>query len=129
MRYLLDTHTAIWALNGQDDKLSVKARSAIADRTSNLAVSIASAWEIAIKVSKGGQISDIGSVSVFLDKLREYGVEILGITVNEVRIVEALPFVHKDPFDRVIIATAKANGLTLLSVDENVQKYDVDWVW
>ena len=129
MKYLLDTHTAIWALWGDDDKLSAKAKNIIADRTVELAVSIASAWEIAIKISKGGKVPNMGGVTAFIDKLRENGVEILGITAEEVKIVETLPFFHKDPFDRIIIATAKSYGLVLISADENVQKYDISWVW
>ncbi|MDR1135506.1 MAG: type II toxin-antitoxin system VapC family toxin [Clostridiales Family XIII bacterium] len=124
-KYLLDTHTAIWALLGNDEKLSAKIKGIIADKTVELAISIASAWEIAIKVSKGGKIADMSGAAVFIDKLRENGVEILGITAEEVKIIESLPFIHNDPFDRIIIATAKHNGLTLISVDENVQKYDV----
>ena len=129
MKYLLDTHTAIWALLGDDDKLSAKAKKIITDRTVELAISIASAWEIAIKISKGGIIGDMSGVTVFIDKLRENGVEIVGITTEEVKIVENLPFIHKDPFDRIIISTAKRHGLTLISADENVKKYDVACVW
>ena len=63
MKYLIDTHTAIWALQGNDEKLSVKAKGLIADRTVELAVSIASAQEIAIKISKGGKIMDMSGCS------------------------------------------------------------------
>ena len=129
MKHLLDTHTAIWALLGNDEKLSVKAKSLIEDRTVELAVSIASAWEIAIKISKGGKITDMSGVSVFIDKLSENGIEILGVTAEEVKIVETLPFIHNDPFDRIIIATAINYQLTLISADENVHKYDVTCVW
>ena len=129
MKHLLDTHTAIWALLGNDEKLSIRAKDIIADKKVELAVSIASAWEIAIKISKGGKISDMSGVAAFIDKLRENGVEILGITTEDVKIVESLPFIHNDPFDRVIVATAKSNGLTVLSVDENVRKYDVPCIW
>ena len=128
-KYLLDTHAAVWALLGNNEKLSARAKEIIADKTVELAVSIASAWEIAIKISKGGKISAMCSVAAFIDKLRENGVEILGITADDVMIVESLPFIHNDPFDRIIIATAKNNGLTLISVDENVYKYDVACVW
>ncbi|MCL2068960.1 MAG: type II toxin-antitoxin system VapC family toxin, partial [Oscillospiraceae bacterium] len=121
-KYLLDTHTAIWLFT-DSKKLSDKARNVLASRECHLAVSIASAWEIAIKISKGGKITDMSGVAVFIDKLRENGVEILGITADEVKIVESLPFIHNDPFDRVIIATAKSTVLTLISVDENVRKY------
>ena len=128
-KYLLDTHTAIWALMGSDEKLSAKAKDIIADRTVELSVSIASAWEIAIKISKGGKITDVNSVAVFIDKLCENGVKILGITAEEVKTIESLPFIHNDPFDRAIIATAKNKGLTVVSVDENICKYDVACLW
>ena len=85
--------------------------------------------EIAIKISKGGKIADMSGVAVFMDKLRENGIEILEITDKEVIIVESLPFIHNDPFDRVIIATAKNNELTIISGDENVRKYDVACIW
>jgi PIN domain nuclease of toxin-antitoxin system len=128
MRYILDTHTAIWLFT-DSKRLSGKARMILADQERYLSISIASAWELAIKISKGGKVRDMSGVAAFLNKLSETGVEILGIGADEVKIVEALPYIHNDPFDRVIIATAKANGLTLLTADENIQKYDVDWVW
>jgi PIN domain nuclease of toxin-antitoxin system len=128
-KYLLDTHTAIWALLVNDENLSSKAKYIIADKTLEIAISIASAWEIAIKISKGGKITDMSGVAVFIDKLHENGVEILGLTADEVKIVESLPFIHNDPFDRIIIATAMNYGITLISADENVRKYDVACIW
>jgi len=129
MKYLLDTHTTIWALLGYDEKLSFKARDILDDRTVELAVSIASVWEIAIKISKGGKIAEMSGVAIFIDKLCEFGIEILGITAEEIKIVESLPFFHYDPFDRIIIATAKNYRLTLITSDENIGKYDVACVW
>ena len=129
MKYLLDTHTAIWALLGNDEKLSAKAKGVMADRTIEIAVSIASAWDIAIKISKGGKITDMNGVTVFIDKLLENGIEIIGITAEEVSIVESMPFIHNDPFDRIIIATAKSRGMVLISADANVRKYDVSCIW
>ena len=127
-KFLLDTHTAIWLFT-DSKKLSDKARNILADKECHLAISIASAWEIAIKISKSGKIEDMNGVALFIDKLRENGIEILGITSEEVKIVESLPFIHSDPFDRVIIATAFTEGLTIITVDENIHKYDVKWVW
>ncbi len=129
MKCLLDTHTAIWALTGNDKMLSERVKNIIADRTAELTISIASIWELAIKISKNSTITGVNGVTVFIDKLRDNGVNILGITDEEVIIVETLPFIHKDPFDRIIIATAINNGLTLISTDNNIQKYNVQWVW
>ena len=126
--YLLDTHTAIWLFT-DSNKLSGLARGILANRECSLSISIATAWEIAIKISKGGKISDMSGVAIFFEKLVENGIEILGITADEIKIVESLPFIHNDPFDRLLIATAKNKGLTLISIDENVRKYDVDCVW
>jgi PIN domain nuclease of toxin-antitoxin system len=53
----------------------------------------------------------------------------LGIKSEYVKMVEQLPFIHRDPFDRLLIATALADGLTIITADESIQKYDIAWVW
>jgi len=127
MKYLLDTHTAIWAL---DDKLKLSdsARSVMEDDVLSLSVSIASAWEIAIKVGIG-KLNFNGGSALFLEKMRKYGIEILGIEESYVKCVEALPFLHRDPFDRMIVATAISESLTILTSDINIQKYNVSSLW
>ena len=127
MKYLLDTHTAIWALTG-DNKLSQTAKSVI-DNSSNLIyVSIASAWEVAIKASIGKADFDSNAHS-FFKGMQENGIEIIGVKASHVKLVEALPFIHKDPFDRILVATAKAESMIVLTADENIHKYDVDFEW
>jgi PIN domain nuclease of toxin-antitoxin system len=129
MRYLLDTHTAIWALgNDSDVNLSKNAKSIIADTSNLLYVSIASAWELAIKVSIK-KIEYNGGVSSFLAQLRENGIDLIGVEGSHVELVETLPFIHRDPFDRLLIATAIENKLTILTADEDIKKYDVPCVW
>ena len=128
VKYLLDTHIAIWLFT-DSKKLSYKVKNILADRKFHLAVSIVSAWEVAIKISKGGKVADMNGVAVLIDKLCDNGIEILGITAEEVKIVESLPFIHNDPFDRLIIATAKNHGITLISADENIHKYDISCCW
>ena len=127
MRYLLDTSTAIWAL-GDKDKLSNTAKSIIDDTSLPLCVSIISAWEIAIKVSVG-KLSFVGGSAFFLEKMQKNGVDVLGVNGACIRLVEALPFIHRDPFDRLIIATAKAENMTILTPDENIRKYEVMAAW
>jgi len=127
MGYLLDTHTAIWAL-GDKSKLSSVASEIISDNTVPIKISVASAWEIAIKVSLGKIIFPRNS-TFFLNKMRAFGVDIVGITDAHLNIIETLPFIHKDPFDRIIIATSIANNLTLITNDADIQKYNVSWVW
>jgi len=127
MKYLLDTHTAIWAL-GEKEKLSSSAKSIIDDVTIPLYVSIISAWEIAIKVSLG-KINFVGGSEFFLQKMQRNGIEVVNLKDSHIKIIEDLPFIHRDPFDRLIIATAIQEKLILLTAGENIQKYEVSWLW
>ena len=127
MRYLLDTHTAIWAL-GDKARLSETAKSIIDDVSIPLYVSVASAWEVAIKVSIG-KLNFVGGSAFFLEKMQYNGIEILAIADSHLEHLEKLPFIHRDPFDRLLIATAKSENMIILTADENIQKYDTPWVW
>ena len=127
MKYLLDTHTAIWAL-GDKAKLSETVKAIIDNVSLSLSVSIASAWEIAIKVSIG-KLNFDGGAAFFLNKMQHNGIESLPLNSSYLKFVEKLPFFHRDPFDRLLVATAKAEDMIILTADENIQKYDVNWVW
>ena len=126
--YLLDTHTTIWSLTDDESKLSRKAKSIISDTSNPLCVSIASLWEISIKVSTGKANFD-GNINAFHSLLCDNGIELIGIYPTHLGIVETLPFIHRDPFDRVIIATAKIEKMTIITADKNIQKYDIPWIW
>ena len=127
MKYLLDTHAAIWAL-GDKAKLSETARTIIDDVYLPLCVSIISAWEIAIKVSIV-KLSFAGGSAFFIEKMRQNGVELLNIKDTHLEYIETLPFIHRDPFDRLLVAAAMADGMSILTEDENIHKYDVPSVW
>ena len=94
-----------------------------------LYISIVSAWEIAIKVSLGKLPEWNGGVGIFLAKIYDMPIGLLPVTPCHVEMVETLPFIHRDPFDRLLVATAKADGMTILTADENIHKYDVSSVW
>jgi len=127
MKYLLDTHVAIWALE-EKAKLSQKVK-AIAENTElPLCISVVSAWEIAVKVSSG-KLEFSGGSAFFLKEMQRNGIELLNINSSHIECVEKLPFIHRDPFDRLLISTAKTEGLTILTADENIHKYDVSWTW
>jgi len=96
MKYLLDTHTAIWALDDKA-KLSAKAKEIFDNTSIPLCISIASAWEIAIKVSIG-KLDFLGGSASFIEKMIKNGVEIIGVEGTHVVLVENLPFIHRDPF-------------------------------
>ena len=127
MKYLLDTQAAIWAL-GDKAKLSEAAKKIIDNVSLSLCVSIISAWEIAIKVSIG-KLNFVGGSAFFLEKMQKNGVELLTVEGSYIKQVETLPLIHRDPFDRLLVATAKADGLTILTADKNIHKYDVPSVW
>ena len=128
MKLLLDTHTALWWVN-EHEKLSAKARAMLLDDAHELFISIVSAWEIAIKVSLGKLHEFDGGVKTFLAKTEEMPIDLLTVMPRHVEMVETLPLIHRDPFDRLLVATAKAEGMTLLTADENIHQYDVPFVW
>ena len=128
MRYLLDTHTALWEFTDSPE-LSDKVKSVIDDNDNEIFVSIVSAWEIAIKRSLSRKNSTLCSVTEFLDEIGASGFELITLAPQHVRPIETLPFHHRDPFDRLLITTAMAENMTFISADENVPKYDIKWLW
>ncbi|MCL2409673.1 MAG: type II toxin-antitoxin system VapC family toxin [Oscillospiraceae bacterium] len=117
MKYLLDTHVAIWALDDKT-KLSEKAKAIIDDVSLVLCVSMVSAWEIAIKASID-KLDFVGGSETFLTEMQKNGLELLNLKGPHIKYVENLPFHHRDPFDRLLISTALAEKLTIITIDEN----------
>jgi PIN domain nuclease of toxin-antitoxin system len=124
---LLDTHTLIWFIDG-NNLLSEKARKEIEDENAINFVSIASLWEIAIKVSLG-KIELKTSFNQINHKLIENGFEILPVTFEDTVVISNLPFHHRDPFDRIIIAQAMTNKMTIISKDEQFSLYGTNVIW
>ena len=127
MKYLLDTHVAIWALDDKS-KLSASARKIIDDTSIPLCVSIVSAWEIAIKVNLG-KLNFRGGSALFIEKMQKNGIEVMDINSEHIIGVEKLTFIHKDPFDHLLIATTIAENLIILTADENIHKYNISCIW
>lgn len=128
MNLLLDTHTALWLIN-EYEKLSLKVRDMLMDDANTLYISITSTWEIAIK-SSIGKLSELnGGVSAFLTQINEMPISILPVMPRHVEMVETLPLIHRDSFDRLLIATAKTENMTILTNDENIHEYDVSSIW
>ena len=128
MKLLIDTHAALWLFN-EHENLSTSARAHLLDEANELYISIASAWEIAIKHSLGKLPAFSGGVKRFLFAVREYPIELLTVLPPYVETVEELPYIHRDPFDRIIIATAICENMSIVTLDENIQKYDVQCIW
>jgi PIN domain nuclease of toxin-antitoxin system len=125
-RFLLDTHTAIWFLNA-DEEIPVKMRELIADTNNQCYVSIATAWEIAIKISIGKL--NFSGTERFFYLLDDNKIDVLPIKRGYIKQIEQLPLYHRDPFDRLIIATAIENDLTVISRDTNFKLYPVKCIW
>ena len=124
---LLDTHTFIWFING-DNELSKNARELIeADDSVNF-ISIASIWEIAIKISLG-KLQLNTSFEEIDRQIDNNGFELLPITFEHTLLLSKLPFHHRDPFDRMIIAQSIANRLTVISKDDNLKNYTINIFW
>lgn len=128
MKLLLDTHSFLW-FTSNDSKLSAVAYAAIKHINNEVFISIATAWEIAIKVSIG-KFDLRQPVDVFIDEqLERTEIELLNISVAHIAEVSRLPLHHRDPFDRLLIAQAKVEGLCLVSVDAKLDAYGVTRIW
>jgi len=119
VRLLLDTHVVLWWLM-DDDALSAEVKEAI-DTEAEVLVSAASVWEIAIKRALG----KLDGPPDLLDVVADSGLVELPIRSRHAVEAGGLPPLHRDPFDRMLIAQARCEGLTLLSRDPQVQRYDV----
>ena len=127
MKYLLDTHVVIWYFENSAE-LPKKIEQLIDDPENSIYIPAASLWEIAIKMSLGKLDLQL-KLEDLLEIIRSRDFNILQIDDEYLRELYLLPFIHKDPFDRLIIATALAERLTIMTIDENIQKYNVHWIW
>jgi PIN domain nuclease of toxin-antitoxin system len=126
-QFLVDTHTLLWWLSNQE-LLSTKANAVLRDPRNTLLVSAATAWELAIKV-KAGKLKISVRLNDVLVLLEEAGFLALPITLDHAVRAGALPEHHRDPFDRMLIAQAQAEGLAVLSNDRLFDPYGVKRIW
>lgn len=124
MRILIDTHILIWLLNG-DPQLSPDRREKLVDPANRVFISIASFWEIAIKSSRE-KLSLAKPIEDIFTEIDRSSSTILSIEPEHTLLASRLPFHHKDPFDRMIIAQAVVEGVPLMSTDRNFTEYGVD---
>jgi PIN domain nuclease of toxin-antitoxin system len=128
MNLLLDTHAFLWFMEG-NERISQRARSEIEAADGLRALSIASAWEMAIKSSLGklDLAKPLGELLPPL--LTDSGIELLPIEIADLHRVATLPFHHRDPFDRLLAAQALERGFTIVSIDEAFDAYGVARLW
>ena len=120
MRILADSHVVYWAMT-RPDEIVPSAQKKLIDPDNDILVSAASIWELEIKARKGRLYLPDG----FMEALREEHFDVLPITWRHAQATSDLPMIHSDPFDRLLIAQALAEGLILMTRDETIHGYDV----
>ncbi|MBV8054883.1 MAG: type II toxin-antitoxin system VapC family toxin [Deltaproteobacteria bacterium] len=128
MRVLLDTHTFLWWVDG-DPLLSLIGREVLGDKANEVYFSTAASWEIAIKVSIGRLVLAGDLQERIADQLQINEFHLLPITLAHTCRVSLLPFHHRDPFDRLLIAQAQLEGLIILTRDPMFLQYEVQTFW
>ncbi len=128
MRLLLDTHAFLWWIT-DDARLSDRARALIGDGGNEVFLSAASAWELAVKASLR-RVEIAQPLERFVpDQLERNGFQALPVLLRHALGLPALPPLHRDPFDRMLVAQALAEELTLVSADREIRRYPVPVAW
>ncbi len=126
-RYLLDTHALIWFMEGEP-YLSTTAQGIISDARNEILVSIASFWEMAIKISLG-KLKLTMSLHEYFQKTEQSGFLLLQAQPAHVLLIETMPWHHKDPFDRMLIAQGLGEDIPIVSKETLFDSYGVKRVW
>ena len=122
MRLLLDTHVAIWSVSSSQ-RLPSGIIDLIAEPENEVFVSIATIWEIAVKNSPGRRVKMPFSAAVAAYRFREFGFATLGIETPQLIALETLPSIHRDPFDRLLLAQARVAAMQLVTHDQQLAAY------
>lgn len=120
MRLLLDTNVFLWALDNMD-RLTPATRSLLANEENDLFISVASLWEIGIKVATGKLMAKLD----WEDYLPRMGASLLPIQMEHAREVSLLPLLHRNPIDRMLVAQARIENLILVTGDKHLAEYDI----
>ncbi len=129
MRILIDSHVFVWSLL-KDPRLSTKAKGLLRSDEHEMYFSLASLWELSIKI-RLGKLHTPGSTVAFIhDSLKENSIAVLPVRYEDLLLLERLPMHHRGPFDRILMAQALANDLRLLTEDADIRRYEgVSTVW
>ena len=125
MRILLDTHIFLWAITS-DSRLSPAQRDLFLDDASDLFLSVASVWEMLIKTGLGRLPMPAPSTDYIVRQMEKNRIALLPIRVAHLAELETLPPLHCDPFDRMLVAQARAEKMPLLSADLAIRQYPVE---
>ncbi|HZK15310.1 MAG TPA: type II toxin-antitoxin system VapC family toxin [Solirubrobacterales bacterium] len=120
MRLLLDTHALVWAIT-EPERVAPKALELIESSENEVFASVVSPWELAIKLSR----RRIELPPIFYEALRDGEFSLLPVAIRHTEVIAELPHHHRDPFDRMLIAQAQVEGLTLVTSDREIRRYPV----
>jgi len=124
LKLLLDTHAALWWLSG-DERFGEQAERQLTDETNQVLLSAAVVWEVAVKRSLG----KLEAPEDLAPTLLSAGAQALPVSLEHAAAVERLPWHHRDPFDRMLVAQASIEGAALVSGDDALRPYGVTLVW
>lgn len=129
MSYLLDTSSFLWFVN-DDSKLSADAKAILENSGVDIHLSLASIWEIAIKANLGRGLELPLPLNAFIDVvLNNYNFAILQISVLHLKKVAVLPILHRDPFDRLLIAQSLVENMPVITSDAAFDQYAIERIW
>jgi len=128
VRLLLDTNALLWAMLTPGN-LSTTAAGLLGDPGNVLCLSVASLWEITIKVGIGKLAIPNSDIELVIANLAAFGIRVLPIRSEDLKALQALPRHHKDPFDRIIVSQAQVENIPIVTTDQKIQQYAVGVVW
>jgi PIN domain nuclease of toxin-antitoxin system len=128
VRLLLDTHAFLWFIT-DDPQLSPNAKALIADPANEIFVSPATLWEVAIKVSIGKYPIAVPYQTLISNGIEDNAFEILPIEPEHAAILTTMPFHHRDPFDRMLIAQGQVENMPIVSADLALDRYGITRLW
>jgi PIN domain nuclease of toxin-antitoxin system len=128
MTFLLDTHSFLYFVMGSQ-ALSGRARTLIEDTDNTRLLSLASVWEIAIKTSIGKLAISLPLEELISSHVTANAITLLPIGLRHIALVSTLPFHHRDPFDRLLVAQSLAEDLPLVSADTRLDRYGIERLW
>jgi len=129
VRVLLDTHGLLWWTSEYGKRLSSRPRALLIDSSTDAMVSVASAWEIAIKVGSGRLEIEGHPEQWVPERVTRRGFSPLPVELPRALRAGRLPPIHRDPFDRVLVAQAKVEGIPIVTSDPAIARYDIDVIW
>lgn len=129
MRVLVDAHALLWFVTSRGSRMSERARTVLADASTNALVGAGALYEIAIK-SRTGRLELPAAADVYLPRLlRRFAFGVLPIAEAHALRAGSLPMIHRDPWDRLLVAQAQIEAMPIVTADPAIGRYDVDVIW